>query len=73
MLCLNSTVNGHHSDQLSSIVLEKYVIGKVIGDGNFAVVRECVERYVHLNEPVGTVVSTISRAKKTHPPDPMFI
>lgn len=62
MLCLNSTVNGHHSDQISSIVLEKYVIGKVIGDGNFAVVRECVERYVHLNEPVGTVVS-----KKTPP------
>ncbi|XP_019717443.1 serine/threonine-protein kinase DCLK2 isoform X2 [Hippocampus comes] len=37
-------VNGHHSDQTSSVVLEKYVIGKVIGDGNFAVVRECVER-----------------------------
>uniref|UniRef100_A0A3Q2XIY7 Serine/threonine-protein kinase DCLK2 n=1 Tax=Hippocampus comes TaxID=109280 RepID=A0A3Q2XIY7_HIPCM len=44
ILCFNSTVNGHHSDQTSSVVLEKYVIGKVIGDGNFAVVRECVER-----------------------------
>ncbi|XP_018416803.1 PREDICTED: serine/threonine-protein kinase DCLK2 isoform X1 [Nanorana parkeri] len=28
----------------SSIILEKYKIGKVIGDGNFAVVKECVER-----------------------------
>ncbi|OCT97018.1 serine/threonine-protein kinase DCLK2 isoform X2 [Xenopus laevis] len=28
----------------ASIILEKYRIGKVIGDGNFAVVKECVER-----------------------------
>ncbi|XP_073498617.1 serine/threonine-protein kinase DCLK2 isoform X1 [Phyllobates terribilis] len=28
----------------ASIILEKYKIGKVIGDGNFAVVKECVER-----------------------------
>lgn len=28
----------------TSIILEKYKIGKVIGDGNFAVVKECVER-----------------------------
>ncbi|NWI15794.1 DCLK2 kinase, partial [Crypturellus soui] len=28
----------------SSIILEKYKVGKVIGDGNFAVVKECVER-----------------------------
>ncbi|KAF7661829.1 hypothetical protein LDENG_00251920 [Lucifuga dentata] len=28
----------------SSIINEKYKIGKVIGDGNFAVVKECVER-----------------------------
>ncbi|KAF7666110.1 hypothetical protein LDENG_00118540 [Lucifuga dentata] len=27
-----------------STILEKYKIGKVIGDGNFAVVKECVER-----------------------------
>ncbi|XP_074485526.1 serine/threonine-protein kinase DCLK2 isoform X1 [Sebastes fasciatus] len=28
----------------TSTILEKYNIGKVIGDGNFAVVKECVER-----------------------------
>ncbi|XP_038611045.1 serine/threonine-protein kinase DCLK2 isoform X2 [Tachyglossus aculeatus] len=28
----------------SSTILEKYKIGKVIGDGNFAVVKECIER-----------------------------
>ncbi|XP_044156298.1 serine/threonine-protein kinase DCLK2 isoform X1 [Bufo gargarizans] len=28
----------------ASTILEKYKIGKVIGDGNFAVVKECVER-----------------------------
>ncbi|XP_054656331.1 serine/threonine-protein kinase DCLK2-like [Dunckerocampus dactyliophorus] len=28
----------------SSIISSKYKIGKVIGDGNFAVVKECVER-----------------------------
>uniref|UniRef100_A0A8C5LTK5 Serine/threonine-protein kinase DCLK2 n=1 Tax=Leptobrachium leishanense TaxID=445787 RepID=A0A8C5LTK5_9ANUR len=28
----------------SSAILEKYKVGKVIGDGNFAVVKECVER-----------------------------
>ncbi|KAM8808175.1 serine/threonine-protein kinase DCLK2 [Eudromia elegans] len=28
----------------SSIILEKYKVGKVIGDGNFAVVKECIER-----------------------------
>ncbi|NXR72735.1 DCLK2 kinase, partial [Pycnonotus jocosus] len=27
----------------SSTILEKYKVGKVIGDGNFAVVKECVE------------------------------
>ncbi|XP_053316625.1 serine/threonine-protein kinase DCLK2 isoform X2 [Spea bombifrons] len=27
-----------------SVILEKYKVGKVIGDGNFAVVKECVER-----------------------------
>lgn len=30
----------------ASNILEKYKIGKVIGDGNFAVVKECVERYI---------------------------
>ncbi|AWP05425.1 putative serine/threonine-protein kinase DCLK2 [Scophthalmus maximus] len=28
----------------ASTILEKYQVGKVIGDGNFAVVKECVER-----------------------------
>ncbi|XP_008285015.1 serine/threonine-protein kinase DCLK1-like, partial [Stegastes partitus] len=36
-------VNGNRYSPASSI-LEKYKIGKVIGDGNFAVVKECVER-----------------------------
>uniref|UniRef100_A0A4W4FYS3 Serine/threonine-protein kinase DCLK2 n=1 Tax=Electrophorus electricus TaxID=8005 RepID=A0A4W4FYS3_ELEEL len=29
---------------MSSSILEKYKVGKVIGDGNFAVVKECTER-----------------------------
>uniref|UniRef100_A0A673ML95 non-specific serine/threonine protein kinase n=1 Tax=Sinocyclocheilus rhinocerous TaxID=307959 RepID=A0A673ML95_9TELE len=29
----------------ASTILDKYKIGKVIGDGNFAVVKECVERW----------------------------
>ncbi|CAL8326098.1 unnamed protein product [Lota lota] len=36
-------VNGNRS-LASSIIGEKYCVGKVIGDGNFAVVKECVER-----------------------------
>ncbi|XP_061102538.1 serine/threonine-protein kinase DCLK2-like isoform X3 [Conger conger] len=36
-------VNGNRSLS-ASIILEKYRVGKVIGDGNFAVVKECVER-----------------------------
>ncbi|XP_039546995.1 serine/threonine-protein kinase DCLK2 isoform X3 [Pimephales promelas] len=36
-------VNGNRNIAASSI-LDKYKIGKVIGDGNFAVVKECVER-----------------------------
>ncbi|XP_019711662.1 serine/threonine-protein kinase DCLK2-like [Hippocampus comes] len=36
-------VNGNPSVS-SSIISSKYKIGKVIGDGNFAVVKECVER-----------------------------
>ncbi|XP_061737209.1 serine/threonine-protein kinase DCLK2 isoform X2 [Nerophis ophidion] len=40
----SATVNGNHSNGLSATVLDKYAIGKVIGDGNFAVVKECVER-----------------------------
>uniref|UniRef100_H3DK37 Serine/threonine-protein kinase DCLK2 n=1 Tax=Tetraodon nigroviridis TaxID=99883 RepID=H3DK37_TETNG len=30
--------------QPASTILDRYKVGKVIGDGNFAVVRECVER-----------------------------
>uniref|UniRef100_A0A673G5F1 non-specific serine/threonine protein kinase n=1 Tax=Sinocyclocheilus rhinocerous TaxID=307959 RepID=A0A673G5F1_9TELE len=36
------TLNGNEVQ--SSVITEKYKVGKVIGDGNFAVVRECVER-----------------------------
>ncbi|XP_048189546.1 LOW QUALITY PROTEIN: serine/threonine-protein kinase DCLK2 [Perognathus longimembris pacificus] len=36
-------VNGNRCSE-SSTLLEKYRIGKVIGDGNFAVVKECVDR-----------------------------
>ncbi|KAM7419462.1 hypothetical protein PAMA_016533 [Pampus argenteus] len=40
---LSPEVNGNRYLPASNI-LEKYKIGKVIGDGNFAVVKECVER-----------------------------
>uniref|UniRef100_A0A3B3SXM4 Serine/threonine-protein kinase DCLK2 n=1 Tax=Paramormyrops kingsleyae TaxID=1676925 RepID=A0A3B3SXM4_9TELE len=40
---LSSAVNGN-TVQTSSAILDKYKVGKVIGDGNFAVVKECVER-----------------------------
>jgi doublecortin-like kinase 1/2 len=36
-------VNGNRCSE-SFPLLEKYRIGKVIGDGNFAVVKECVDR-----------------------------
>uniref|UniRef100_A0A665TBZ3 Serine/threonine-protein kinase DCLK2 n=1 Tax=Echeneis naucrates TaxID=173247 RepID=A0A665TBZ3_ECHNA len=36
-------LNGNRSVS-SSIINDKYKVGKVIGDGNFAVVKECVER-----------------------------
>ncbi|CAL8331355.1 unnamed protein product [Lota lota] len=39
-----STVNGNGCLPSSSPILDKYQVGKVIGDGNFAVVKECVER-----------------------------
>ncbi|XP_040001138.1 serine/threonine-protein kinase DCLK2 isoform X3 [Xiphias gladius] len=55
---VNGSLNNHQeqSNRLSpeavngnrylpaSTILEKYKVGKVIGDGNFAVVKECVER-----------------------------
>ncbi|KAE8300319.1 Serine/threonine-protein kinase DCLK2 [Larimichthys crocea] len=40
---LSPEVNGNRYPPASAI-LEKYKVGKVIGDGNFAVVKECVER-----------------------------
>ncbi|XP_053358166.1 serine/threonine-protein kinase DCLK2 isoform X3 [Clarias gariepinus] len=36
-------VNGNRNST-ASVIVEKYKVGKVIGDGNFAVVKECVER-----------------------------
>uniref|UniRef100_A0A9J7Z2S6 Serine/threonine-protein kinase DCLK2 n=1 Tax=Cyprinus carpio carpio TaxID=630221 RepID=A0A9J7Z2S6_CYPCA len=39
---LSPEVNGNEVQ--SSVITEKYKVGKVIGDGNFAVVRECVQR-----------------------------
>ncbi|XP_072552646.1 serine/threonine-protein kinase DCLK2 [Salminus brasiliensis] len=39
---LSLEVNGNKVQ--SSIITDKYKVGKVIGDGNFAVVKECVER-----------------------------
>ncbi|XP_020956305.1 serine/threonine-protein kinase DCLK2 isoform X4 [Sus scrofa] len=42
--CMDSEgVNGNRCSE-SSTLLEKYKIGKVIGDGNFAVVKECMDR-----------------------------
>ncbi|XP_030000180.1 serine/threonine-protein kinase DCLK2 isoform X2 [Sphaeramia orbicularis] len=40
---LSPEVNGNRYLPASTIT-EKYKVGKVIGDGNFAVVKECVER-----------------------------
>ncbi|XP_051946973.1 serine/threonine-protein kinase DCLK2-like isoform X2 [Xyrauchen texanus] len=39
---LSQEVNGNEFQ--SSVITDKYKVGKVIGDGNFAVVRECVKR-----------------------------
>ncbi|KAI4888232.1 hypothetical protein NFI96_027966 [Prochilodus magdalenae] len=39
---LSPEVNGNKVQ--SSLITDKYQVGKVIGDGNFAVVKECVER-----------------------------
>uniref|UniRef100_A0A8C4NT75 Serine/threonine-protein kinase DCLK2 n=1 Tax=Dicentrarchus labrax TaxID=13489 RepID=A0A8C4NT75_DICLA len=41
--CLFPAVNGNRYLPATTIS-EKYNVGKVIGDGNFAVVKECVER-----------------------------
>ncbi|MGH0135761.1 UNVERIFIED_CONTAM: hypothetical protein FKN15_055217 [Acipenser sinensis] len=44
MICLSpEAVNGNKCLSTSAI-LDKYKVGKVIGDGNFAVVKECIER-----------------------------
>ncbi|KAK3554523.1 hypothetical protein QTP70_024429 [Hemibagrus guttatus] len=43
VLALSPAVNGNRNPT-ASVIVEKYKVGKVIGDGNFAVVKECVER-----------------------------
>ncbi|KAJ8403602.1 hypothetical protein AAFF_G00349280 [Aldrovandia affinis] len=40
---LGLEINGNRC-LLASAILDKYKVGKVIGDGNFAVVKECIER-----------------------------
>ncbi|XP_016145627.1 serine/threonine-protein kinase DCLK2-like isoform X4 [Sinocyclocheilus grahami] len=40
---MSPEVNGNRN-LAASTILDKFKIGKVIGDGNFAVVKECVER-----------------------------
>ncbi|KAJ4948836.1 hypothetical protein JOQ06_020359 [Pogonophryne albipinna] len=42
-LKVSPRLNGNRSVS-SSVINDKYKVGKVIGDGNFAVVKECVER-----------------------------
>uniref|UniRef100_A0A672KQQ2 Serine/threonine-protein kinase DCLK2 n=1 Tax=Sinocyclocheilus grahami TaxID=75366 RepID=A0A672KQQ2_SINGR len=41
---MSPEVNGNRN-LAASTILDKFKIGKVIGDGNFAVVKECVERW----------------------------
>lgn len=49
--------------QIPATITERYKVGRTIGDGNFAVVKECVERweryYLHqtLKETLGIVFS----------------
>uniref|UniRef100_A0A673XMU0 Serine/threonine-protein kinase DCLK2 n=1 Tax=Salmo trutta TaxID=8032 RepID=A0A673XMU0_SALTR len=40
---ISPEVNGNSCSSITT-VLDKYKVGKVIGDGNFAVVKDCVER-----------------------------
>ncbi|XP_026885061.1 serine/threonine-protein kinase DCLK2 isoform X1 [Electrophorus electricus] len=42
--CMTSPEVDSNRNLMSSSILEKYKVGKVIGDGNFAVVKECTER-----------------------------
>lgn len=60
-LRLSSAVNGNCYLPASTIS-EKYKVGKVIGDGNFAVVKECVERWVRRVRPVVLVMFTAQLA-----------
>lgn len=42
-------LNGHIPTPASPIpaeIMQKYDIGKIIGDGNFSVVHECTNKYV---------------------------
>uniref|UniRef100_A0AAR2LMF8 Serine/threonine-protein kinase DCLK2 n=1 Tax=Pygocentrus nattereri TaxID=42514 RepID=A0AAR2LMF8_PYGNA len=43
-VCTYMCVRFNGNKVQSSIITDKYKVGKVIGDGNFAVVKECVER-----------------------------
>uniref|UniRef100_A0AAQ6A423 Serine/threonine-protein kinase DCLK2 n=1 Tax=Amphiprion ocellaris TaxID=80972 RepID=A0AAQ6A423_AMPOC len=61
---LSPEVNGNRYLPALSI-LEKYKIGKVIGDGNFAVVKECVERWVRREHLIENEVAVLRRVK--HP------
>ncbi|KPP80348.1 hypothetical protein Z043_100012 [Scleropages formosus] len=53
----SSTVNGNRGTS-ASVILDKYRVGKVIGDGNFAIVKECVERWVNTLFNFGKISST---------------
>uniref|UniRef100_A0A3P9A341 Serine/threonine-protein kinase DCLK2 n=1 Tax=Esox lucius TaxID=8010 RepID=A0A3P9A341_ESOLU len=67
---LSPEVNGNQCVATTS-VLDKYKVGKVIGDGNFAVVKDCVERYaieqkqVVLEHLIENEVAVLRRVK--HP------
>ena len=48
--------------QIPATITERYKVGRTIGDGNFAVVKECVERgegYQTLKETFGITFSKI--------------
>lgn len=42
VLCLVEVME--EGPQVPASIAERYKVGRTIGDGNFAIVRECVER-----------------------------
>lgn len=56
-------VNGN-SNLAASTIMDKYKIGKVIGDGNFAVVKECVERSTGKEFALKTIDKNKCRGKE---------